>query len=373
MRKTAPILSAFLTLLLATSAFSQSKLYGTVTQVIDGKTIVVVPQAGMSITLELQYIEVPEAQQPLHSTVKDHLKKLLLNQTVMFEPNGMALDKTVGRVYLNGVDISQQMIRDGAAWHSASEKKNQEAGESLLYEENQARAKAEKRGVWSIEGMKPAWQFRAELREKKRREKVEKIKAMQAAARAKLAAQPKPKSRRSKSAGNMTAGFGIETWSNSPKTYAQKLGGYDNLYFGSTPKKDASYIVTDQTFPLVRAGKVSQKLDMRTIYVSKGELYNPYQHVYFIAMISSSKNFRFHKSNSLTLTLDGKKMYIGRSFRMFRNEPGGVGELLLVPVTRKKLSRIAKARNIRMKVGNFSGAAKKEYSDMLIELLDATK
>ena len=367
------VFSFVLSLLIASSAFSQSKLYGTVTEVIDGKTIVVVPQEGMRITLELQYIEVPEAQQPLYATVKDHLKKLVLNQVVTFEPNGMASTKTVGQVFLNGVDISQQMIRDGAAWHSTPEKRNQEDGESQIYQYNQAQAKAEKRGVWSVAGLKPAWEFRAEQAEKKRLEKVAKIRAMQEKARAELAARPKPKPRSTKPVSNMTAGFGIETWSSSPKSYAQRLGGYDNLYYGKSPRQDASFIVTDQSFPVVRAGKVSQKLDMRTIYVSKGELYNPYQHVYFLAFISSSKNYRFLKSNALTLYVDGKKMRMARTLRLHRKEPGGVGELLLVPSTKAQLARIAKAKRVRMKVGRFSGGVTKTYSEMLEELLDATK
>lgn len=373
MRRTTLIISIILGLFLVGSVFSQGKLYGTVTEVIDGKTIIVYVPEGIRITLELQYIEIPEAGQPLRSTVRDHLQKLVLNQRVMFEPNGMASDKTVGQVFLNGVDISQQMIRDGAAWHSISEKKNQNEIESVAYQNNQAQAKDEKRGVWSVEGLKPAWEFRADQAEKKRLEKVRKIREMQEKAKAQLAAHPKPKKERAKPAANLAGGFGIETWSRSPKSYAQKLGGYDDLYYGKTAQNDASFIVTDQNFPVVKVGKVSQKIDLRTMYISKGELYNPHQHAYFIAILSSSKNYRFLKSNSLTLYVDGKKMHMARTVRLYRPEAEGVGELLLIRTTKQQLKRIAKARKVRMKVGNYSGGVTNGYSDMLTELLDATK
>ncbi len=372
MKNTKLIFTIILSLVLASSAFSQNKLYGTVTQVLDGKTLVVEPQEGIKITLELQYIEIPESEQPLYSTVKDHLKKLVLNQTVMFEPMGMASEKTMGKVFLNGVDISQQMIRDGAAWHSISEKRNQDASESQMYESNQAQAKAEKRGVWSVEGLKPAWEFRAERAEKKRREKVEKIRAMQAAARVKLAAKPKPKKRAPRPAAG-TSKFGIEMWGDSPNAGLKKLGGYDNLFQGFNPQSNVGFIITDQSTRAAKAGKISHKFGVRVFYAARGDVYAATEGYYFLAFVSSSKNWKFVRNNKLVVYKDGTKMHFGRPLRMFRKEPGGVGELLMFLATKQQLNMLSKAKRLRFSVGSYSGSLTKKDREMMTELLDASK
>ena len=69
-----------LTLILTFSAFSQRRFGGKVIEVIDGKTAVVQMANGGKLTVVLQYIEIPEPEQPLHQTVKEHLQKLILKK-----------------------------------------------------------------------------------------------------------------------------------------------------------------------------------------------------------------------------------------------------------------------------------------------------
>jgi hypothetical protein len=52
------------------------------------------------------------------------------------------------------------MLRDGAAWYSTSTESAILASEQQIYQESEASAKSEKRGVWGIPGLKPAWEFR---------------------------------------------------------------------------------------------------------------------------------------------------------------------------------------------------------------------
>jgi endonuclease YncB( thermonuclease family) len=154
------------------TAFSQLKLNGKVIEVIDGKTAVVQIGTSGNLRVVLQYVEIPEPEQPLHSIVKNHLEKLLLGKNALVIPRGVVESSTVAQVFVGGVDVSQQMIRDGAAWFALPEKTEKSGSEIEVYLSNEAQARSEKRGVWSIEGLKPAWQFRAEKRERERAEEL---------------------------------------------------------------------------------------------------------------------------------------------------------------------------------------------------------
>ena len=88
---------------------------GEVVEIVDGKTVVIAIPNGR-VKVELQFVEVPEPGQPMHDTVRAHLQKLLMGKVVEYKPFRLFADRTVGRVTLNNVDVSQQMLRDGAAW-----------------------------------------------------------------------------------------------------------------------------------------------------------------------------------------------------------------------------------------------------------------
>ena len=62
------------------TAFSQRKLSGKVVEVIDGKTAVVEIGTSGKLKVVLQYIEIPEPEQPLHGWLKSIWKNLLLGK-----------------------------------------------------------------------------------------------------------------------------------------------------------------------------------------------------------------------------------------------------------------------------------------------------
>ena len=149
--------------LTAISAYPQRKFAGRVVEVVDGKTCVVELPSG-KLTVVLQYIEVPDPEQPLHDTVKAHLTNLVLDKKIELMPLGVIKNRTIGRLYVKGVDVSQQMLRDGAAWYSVAERSGQDEDESLVYQDNENQARSEKRGVWGVADLKPVWEYRAETR-----------------------------------------------------------------------------------------------------------------------------------------------------------------------------------------------------------------
>ena len=161
MKLVKPLLSILISLIFTLTSYAQDEFSGTVTKVIDGKTLVVEPHRGPEITLELQYIEVPEPGQKLYQIVKEHLKKLALNKQVKFIMKSLTNGKTYGRVFTDDGWLGEQMIRDGAAWYALPQKAGHDKTESEIYLKNESLARSEKRGIWSIEGILPAWEFRA--------------------------------------------------------------------------------------------------------------------------------------------------------------------------------------------------------------------
>ncbi|MGQ0541125.1 MAG: thermonuclease family protein, partial [Blastocatellia bacterium] len=149
------------TFVLAGHALAQLRSGGEVVEMIDGKTVIVAIPSGR-MTIELQHIEVPEPGQQLHESVKEHLKKFLVGKVVEFQPRTVMRGKTIGRLLLNGVDVSQQMLRDGAAWLSPDSQNGQSQEERNLYKNAETSARKELRGVWGVHGLLTAWEYRAE-------------------------------------------------------------------------------------------------------------------------------------------------------------------------------------------------------------------
>ena len=143
------------------SAFAQRTYTGKVSDVLDGKTVVVDTETGR-VTVEMQYIEIPDAEHPLYETVRDHLKELVLGKKVMFQLQGFSAVKLAGQLYLGDVDIAQQMLRDGAAWLKPTGLNSQSKDASTVYANNQELAKNEKRGIWANGNAKPQGLIRAE-------------------------------------------------------------------------------------------------------------------------------------------------------------------------------------------------------------------
>ncbi len=152
--------------LFSQNSFSQTLLNGTVTDVIDGRTLVVETTPGKTFNLKLRYLEVPETKQPLSDVVKNHLKNLALGKTIFISKMRLFDTYTLGVGEVNKVDLSQQLLRDGAGWFDINDADTSGDENTNVYKKLESLAKEEKLGVWGIKGMKTAWEFRAEKDEK---------------------------------------------------------------------------------------------------------------------------------------------------------------------------------------------------------------
>lgn len=143
LKKPALILAVFI--LFAASALGQAETSGQVVQVIDGRTLVIETLNKSRYLFQLQYIEFPRADPTFARLVKEHLSKLILNKTVKFEVTAINDEKNFGKIFLNDIDIGQQLLRDGAVWYNENPNQKDDAA----YKKMQTLAREEKRGVWN--------------------------------------------------------------------------------------------------------------------------------------------------------------------------------------------------------------------------------
>ncbi len=362
-----------LTLTLTFSAFSQRRVGGKVVEVLDGKTAVVQMSNGGKLTVVLQYIEIPEPDQPLHSTVKDHLQNLIMDKYVDVNPIGIKDSQTIGQISMRGVDISQQMIRDGAAWHADLQKNGQNPGESANYENQQSLAKSEKRGVWSIENMMPAWEFRAakeEARKAAERAEWERIKAeSQAREQERVEALAKERERKLDVARNRNTSFGASGFDNFDTKMWTNIGSpgltdANGLIINRFPQYNAEVIITSPEMLGLSNGKTKQEVECQFGYVTYRPENADAKEFFGFACKSESDSETFKKSNQLTITADGKKVSVVKAVQLGAQGDQRFNELIVYDVDRDFVVKIAQANKVQIKVGEFSGTMTEKLHTM---------
>ncbi len=187
------IATLYFALFLTSASFAQTTLTGRVAEVIDGKTVVIKTANFTKVTVKLQFINVPEEpKNDFTGIVKGHLLQLLEGKTLQFQTRRMAdFSMLIGVLTADGVDVSQQMLRDGAAWYAIPEMDNQESAERETYLKVEAAAKAEKRGIWGIKDLKPVWENTAAKAERpESADKKQPVKSILSSAQAINAASP---------------------------------------------------------------------------------------------------------------------------------------------------------------------------------------
>lgn len=376
------ILLIIFTLIFGVSALAQRKFYGTVVEIVDGKTVVVELPTGGKITIELQYIEVPEPEQQLHQTVREHLQQMVYGKKIEFLPRGVTETKTIGQIFVGGVDVSQQMLRDGAAWHIAPEKSGQDEVQRDLYQNNEALAKTEKRGVWSVENLQPAWEFRAqkeEIRSRQQTAELEKIRLQNQ----NQTVPTSSRNRRLTPEEQMQANANVQMWNDIRSANATEAsranlasggdtgaGGLLSNYFSSIR---VGYTSTASSFIDVSSGSSRIKLDHRAFYVYRGDQASGVERdIFLLGFLSVSPNPRFAQSNGLTVVAGKQKLVFPKFARLVRQAQEGLVEIVFYKVSPAVLKKIVEAKNVQIKVGQYSGALGDDAQAAMKELLTAT-
>lgn len=364
MKKFKLLLIIVLALTFVQSIFSQTRINGKVVDVINGKTVVIEISDNRKITAELEYIEIPEPEQQLSQVVKEHLRNLLLGKKVEFTPQVIMPTYLVGKLFLGQVNIGQQMLRDGAAWYAVLDKDRQDAFESKNYQIVEAQAKLEKRGVWSIENLKPAWEFRAE-KAAKASEPVENQEFLPTPVSAK-----KSTKRRYMTPEEQNQAKPLVGWASVVGVNEKKYLGIEGLYSGEFPEKRINYVYTSGTFlNLVQAKSSPQQVEFRAFYAYRGNQTNVEGDIFAIGFYSESKEYKFAKSDSLTIFADKKQVFSGKAVRFYNQGSSMVQELMIYKINKSALEKIVKASNSSFNLGGFSGGLNRGSQELVDKLI----
>src|SRR4051794_22829689 len=156
-------LPLLLTVLL-THVAAAAQITGRVVGIADGDTLTLLDQDRHQTKVRLAEIDAPESHQPYGSRAKQALSGLVFGKEVQVEGlDTHRYGRTVGRVYIRTLDVSAEMVRQGAAWVFVRYNRDP----SLLPLERAAREA--RRGLWALPEAErmPPWEWRAVARAKR--------------------------------------------------------------------------------------------------------------------------------------------------------------------------------------------------------------
>lgn len=123
----------------------------------DGDTLTCLTSAEEQIKVRLAEIDTPEKAQPFGTRSRQALSDLVFGKHAQLQVQGHdRYGRTVARVSVNGRDVNEAMVAQGAAWVYRAYNKDK----SLLQVEAQARAA--ERGLWRLPkaDRPPPWEWR---------------------------------------------------------------------------------------------------------------------------------------------------------------------------------------------------------------------
>ena len=126
-------------------AWSAETYQARVVKVTDGDTIKVLRADNEQLKIRLAMIDCPERKQPWGTRATQAASALVAGQTVTIEVIDIdRYGRTVGYVFVNGVNVNQALVANGHCWTYVKYAKDPQL--SVL----QATAKAENRGLWRL-------------------------------------------------------------------------------------------------------------------------------------------------------------------------------------------------------------------------------
>lgn len=333
--------------MLVAPSMAQISSPGEVVEVIDGRTVVVAIATGR-VKVELQYIDVPENGQPMFDAVREHLRKMLLGKVVMFRARTYSRGLTVGRLTLNDTDVSQQLLRDGAAWHIPQKTSGQEPKEFDAYAALETIAKQEKRGIWSVAGMQPAWEFRAAKLENERMKE--------------------------RSASLPSGGYKLDSALRQSKGYWSdknpSLGNVGALTHGYNAASKTGYVST--SLMGVEQSEDDKRNNRKTAvditYWYREEERKGRTGIFIVTVVSNF--WRFPKANDLSL-FDEKTQVIGKAKREAGKSDDDAWEKLTYQVQRSSIEKLVNGRAM-LKINDYLIEARSMAYSILYNMLQVS-
>jgi endonuclease YncB( thermonuclease family) len=143
------------------ASFDESWFEGRCVAVRDGDTIEV-RRDGETVRIRLHGIDAPERTQPYSKLARKRTGELAQDQVVRVKMKDRdRYDRIVGRVFVNGQDLSLILVREGLAWHYRY------YSSDLRLAFYEFRARQEQLGLWQDRDPEPPWDFRRRQRSKR--------------------------------------------------------------------------------------------------------------------------------------------------------------------------------------------------------------
>lgn len=158
MNSVAKLLTTLAILICSSSVAAGATLEAKVIEVQTGNTLIV-SNTSRSVRVRLKSIAPPAAGQPFCGVARDHLKALVLDKAVMVEYTHLADGYLEAKIFLNGIDIGSQMLRDGAVWYDHARAYELNESDRDLYAKCEQAARSEKRGLWQQDSPVAPWEF----------------------------------------------------------------------------------------------------------------------------------------------------------------------------------------------------------------------
>lgn len=131
----------------------------------DGDTLTILDSENVQHKIRLAGIDAPERSQDFANRSKENLSRLAFHKNVWVV--GGKTDRygrIVGVVRVDEADICLEQIKAGLAWHFKRFEHEQPPRERQTYAAAEREARLARRGIWSIPGPTPPWEFRAASR-----------------------------------------------------------------------------------------------------------------------------------------------------------------------------------------------------------------
>lgn len=148
-------------LALAVQTAHSGVLWGRVVKVADGDTITVLDASLTQHKIRLAGIDAPEKAQPFGNISRLSLASQVAGREVRVHADKAdRYGRTVGVVFVGGVDINRAQIERGAAWWYRGYAREQSPAERAAYSRAEEGAREARRGLWADAHPVAPWDWR---------------------------------------------------------------------------------------------------------------------------------------------------------------------------------------------------------------------
>ncbi len=149
----------FLVFLFVTA--SADSLTGKVVKITDGDTLYVLDANYKDHKIRLAGIDAPERRQAYGLASRKHLLSIVAGKQVTVEYQKRdRYGRIVGKVLLDGIDVSLEQVKAGLAWHYKKYQHEQSLEDQRLYADAEDKARNERLGLWRENDPMPPWEHR---------------------------------------------------------------------------------------------------------------------------------------------------------------------------------------------------------------------